>query len=157
MIEADPMKRMVAKAVRDHIFEHKTLPNDAKHALRDSHHFTTLVTKLTVQYKAVQDIQRARGKKLIADKTLIDTTKDFTEYMIAGFLGHIEQRSESDLQKAARKEATDNVAEMDKALQGESSGVFEDMGLVIPEDQQEQTENHIKEPVKDGRIINIGK
>lgn len=153
----DPMQRTVQKAVLEYIEKHQRIPSEMKRSLKRSEHVRKLIGNLTIQMKAASDLQLRRRGKRFKTKTIVDTVGDFTELFIKGFEGHVERRRESEMQKYIRNHADDDQKDMQKTLEGKSTGIFEDMGLVIPEDQQDQTENHIKEPIPEGRVISIGK
>lgn len=133
-----PIQRMVRGQVLKYIDHHKRIPNEMKHALVGSHHLSGLVDRLTAQIKGVQDIQMKRNRKKIGTNTLRKYINDFVELFLKGFEGHAERRRQSDLKKYETEHAQDNEKDMQSTLEGKSAGVFEDMGLVIPEDQIEK-------------------
>lgn len=146
-VSLDPIERLVVKTVREYIHDHRRIPSEMKRSLKNSPHITTLMVRITTQLKRASDLQLKRRGKRFKTETLKNTIKDITELFIKGFEGHAEKRRESEIQKYMRAHAEDEQKDMQSTLEGNTAGIFEDMGLVIPEDQQDKTENHIKEPV----------
>lgn len=156
-VSIDPIQKTVQKSVFDYIEKHSRIPSDMKRSLKRSDHVLKLIGNVTIQIKAASDLQLKRRGKRFKTQTIKSTVEDITELFIRGFEGHVEQRRESELKKLMRKNIDDQQKDMQATLEGKSSGIFEDMGVMIPQDQQEQTENHIKEPIPEGRVISIAK
>lgn len=151
------MFELVNKAVRQYIKNHKRIPGEMKHSLKKSNYLDQYIKRLSGELQRAQHLQIERRGKRFKPDTIKSMCAEFTEVFLTGIENAAERKRESEIEKYRRVHAADEVKDMQSTLEGKSSGVFEDMGLVIPEDQQDQTENHIKEPLKDGRIINIAK
>ncbi len=156
-IAGDPMLNLVYRTVHEYIKRHKTIPSELKHALKGSPHTKRFIKNLTGQYRAVADLRVKQGKHKLKTKTYKDTVEDMTELFLKGVEGHAQRKRESFMASYAREHADDDTKEMQSVLEGKNTGAFEDMGLIVPEDQQEKTDNHIKEPIKNGRIISLPK
>lgn len=157
LVPADPMKLFVQKTVLDHIHKHERIPSEMKQALKGSSHVEQMIRNLTQQYTDVQNLRISQRKNKIKERTFKGAICDIVELFIENFERHADARIASDIEKAGQRQPHDDHNEMELALQGKSTGDFEEMGLVIPLDQQTQTENHIKEPITDGRVISISK
>lgn len=137
----NPQQKFVRKTIIKFIDKHKTFPNEAKRSLIASHHMNLMVENLDQQIKDVQALQLSRNRMKIPEDTLIWFIDGFTEVFIKGFLGHIEKRQASEIKKYQMEHADDDIKDMQSTLEGNSVGVYEDMGLVIPEDQLEKPES----------------
>lgn len=137
-INGDPMLNLVYRTVHKYIKNHRRIPSELKRSLQKSDHTNTLIKNLTYQHRNVQDLQIKRRGRRLKDKTIINSIEDFTEVFLVGVEGHANKRRESELDKYKRDHAGDEQKEMQSALEGNSTGVFEDMGLVIPIDQREK-------------------
>lgn len=155
-VPGDPMFNLAYRTVEAYIRKHQRIPLEMKRALKDSPHVRTLMKNLAFQFRNAQDLQIKRRGKRFKEKTIINGMEDVIELFIKGVEGHATRRQESEIAAYQREHADDETKEMQSTLEGNSTGVFEDMGLIIPIDQQEQTENHIKEPVKHDTMVDYG-
>ena len=99
------------------------------------------------------------GKKGLSVKrsTLEQTVKDFITGKIELVERASEERTISDAEKSKRMKPVEEEKEMNRTLEGHSEGIYDDMGLEIPLEQQENQENPINSPLKEGRVITYGK
>lgn len=153
----DSMTLFVAKHYHDYIRNHDRINGELKRSLKNHPKSDEIVANLSEQFRHVQDVRLKTGKKKISDMTLISAIRDFAEILVKGIEVEADKRIASELEKYMREHALDDEKDMQSTLEGKSTGAFEDMGLEIPEEQQVQTENHIKEPIPEGRVISIGK
>jgi len=132
----DPMRLFVFREIHNYIKNHKRIPSELKAALKNSAHVKNLNQSLTFELRKVQDFQLRRRGKRFKDKTLKDMIYDFTEVFLLQVEAAANKKRESIMQQYKREHAGDEKKEFELALAGKSTGAFEDMGLVIPEDQQ---------------------
>lgn len=151
------MRIFVAKEYHKFIRDHKTINSELKRSLAKHPKSDEFINNITNQFKHVQFLRLKKGKKKIGDKTLAEAIHDFAELLITAIEKKANEAMESEVAKYQRIHAGDDLKDMQSTLEGKSVAAFEDMGLVIPEDQQDQTENHIKEPIPEGRVITYAK
>lgn len=101
---------------------------------------------------------RLSGKGLSVKKeTAEQVTREFVETSIKRVQDAANERVKSDIEKYKQAHANDDEKDMQDALEGRSNGIFEDMGLEIPIEQQENQETPLNSPLKEGRVITYGK
>lgn len=132
----DPMRLFVFREVHNYIKKHKRIPSEMKAALKGSDHIKNLTQNLTRELRAAQDFQLKRRGKGFKDKTLRDMVHEFTEIFLLQVEAAANKKRESMMAAYKREHAGDETKEFELALAGKSTGAFEDMGLVIPEDQR---------------------
>jgi len=132
------MLRFVKKHYDNYVSNHKAIPTEMKVSLRRHPKMRKFIRNMAIELQMVQELQLKGGRRALKKETLKGAVEDMTELFIKGFKGHADRRIESDLAKSMQKEKVDNLDDMQSALEGNSKGVYEDMGLEIPEDQQEK-------------------
>jgi len=132
----------VTKFVKKHFFEyvrrHQSINSEMKRAMKDNKHMHIFIDNMARQLIKAQDIQMKRRGKKFTEKTMISCVEDMSETFIQAYDAMANARVTSEIAKHAKRREEQNVDEMQSTLEGNSKGAFEDMGLVIPKDQQEK-------------------
>ena len=77
----------------------------------------------------------AQNRPPIKQSILIETVEDFTKVLVLGVENQATRKQESEIAKYTREHAGDHQKDMDKTLDGNASGVYEDLGVEIARDE----------------------
>jgi len=116
---------------------HPTASSDLRGAILRSHQAEAVITNLTREFTAVQELRKKQNKRPFKVRTLKLMIYDFIELMIVGIERQAAIKRESETAKYAREHAQDHQKDMESTLAGDSKGVYEDMGLELGEDKVE--------------------
>lgn len=134
-------EKMVKKRVEDRLASKKDLRSEVLEAIHNSDQYRNFITGLTNQLIKSAMLVARRGKvKKLSDSTINSTIDDFTDHFVASFKYDAELRNESDLDRIAREQKVQDYKDMEKTLDGESSGVFEELGVEIVDKSEDQEE-----------------
>lgn len=106
-------------------------------SIRRGDRFRNLIASLVGELNKAAKVVYKRRKVHLKQETLDDTVKDFVQCLIRSVIFEGDRSVESQAAKTLREEKKQEIQDMENTLDGKPSGVFEELGVEIVKDREE--------------------
>jgi len=125
-------RKMVQKRVEARLESIKDLEGEILEAIKNGDQYRNFLDGLTNKLIKAAALVARRGKiKKLSDSTINTTIDDFTDHFVQAFKHDQLLRNETESQRLAREQKIQDKKDLEKTLDGDVSGVYQELGVEI--------------------------